>query len=251
MKIRYFTERAYNELFDCIGENLTKYQSSDNKWIFDLFNDEELSKESLIEVTLPKLDASDDEFTNVLQIHNAFKGKLNHKQASNPYLWSYLSHCEYWDYTQERWKSEQATENKIKDRFFCSSLKGNSRIGFLRNSIARLWWIGELTYQENKPQPYGLTKLLLSNSDLCVSIIERNYASNRKIILGILMAIKEINDDPTLRDVGRLEGSDKDYEWRSLCKYLNRYCAVTLLDSLDRCDITALSKKYILSLREN
>lgn len=251
MKIKYFTERAYNELFDCIDENLTRYQSSDNKWIFDLFNHEELAKESLIEATLPKLDARDDEFTNVLQIHNAFKGKLNHKQASNPYLWSYLSQCEYWDYTQERWKSEQATADKVKDRFFCSSPKGNSRTGFLRNSIARLWWIGELTYQETEPQPYELTKLILSNSDLCVSIIERNYASNKKISLGILKAIKEINDDPNLKDVGRLEGSKNDYEWRSLCKYLNRYCAVTLLDSLDINDIIELSKKYILDLRNS
>lgn len=250
MKVRYFTERAYNELFDCISKNISQYQTSDGKWIFDVFDEKELAKESLIEVSLPQLDANDDEYMNVIKIHTAFRDKLNSKQASNPYLWSYLSHCEYWNYTQERWKSEQATENKIKDRFFCSSSKGNSRIGFLRNSIARLWWIGELTFQKGTPKPYELTELLLSNSDLCVSIIERNYASNRNITLGILLAIKEINDDPNLRDVGRLEGTEKDYEWRSLCKYLNRYCAVTLLDSLDRDDIKELAKEYILSLRK-
>lgn len=250
MKVKYFTEKAYNELFDCIGKNQEQYQSTDGKWILEAFDEKETAKESLIEVpSLPELNAKDDEFTNVMKIHMAFKNKLNPKQASNPYLWSYLSHCEYWQYTQERWKSENATEDKIKDRFFCSSAKGNSRIGFLRNSIARLWWIGELTYNEDLPQPYALTQLLLSNSDLCVSIIERNYASNRNITLGILLAIKEINDDPNLRDVGKLEGTEKDYEWRSLCRYLNRYCAVTLLDALDKDDIKELSKEYILSLR--
>ena len=72
--------------------------------------------------------------------------------------------------------------------------------------------------------------------------------------MGILSAIKDINDEPELDDVGiwkkAPEGtSSPAYEWRELCKYLNRFGAVTLLDTLSIDDVSKISKDYILSLR--
>ena len=146
-----------------------------------------------------------------------------------------MTHCEYWDYTFNRWSKAEMSVDTIKQRFFCGPEEGN-RIGFLRNAISRLWWFGYLTYQENSPAPYKLTKLMLSNSDLCQSIIERNFSMNKEISIGILSAIQEINDDPNMRDVGAVNNGDH-YEWRPLCKYINRYGGVALLDTLTRDDI--------------
>ena len=71
---------------------------------------------------------------------------------------------------------------------------------------------------------------------------------NRNICYGILRAIKEINDDPKLEDVGKLE-STGEYEWRGLCKYLNRYGAVTLLDALTSDEIKEISYNYLIKQR--
>lgn len=248
MKIKYFVESAYNDLFDTITKNADLYYSANGDWVAKRFKDTKFCKESRIDVHLPALDAKDDEFTNVLAIHNAFKDKITPKQASNPFLWTYLTHCEYWDYTFNRWSKAEMSVDTIKQRFFCGPEEGN-RIGFLRNSISRLWWFGYLTYQESSPAPYKLTKLMLSNSDLCQSIIERNFSMNKEISIGILSAIQEINDDPNMRDVGAVNNGDH-YEWRPLCKYINRYGGVALLDTLTRDDIKELAYNFLMDYRK-
>ena len=250
MKIKYFTESCYNDLFDTIDRNKDKYAiHTDGKWVAEFFGDKVYCKESRIDVSLPSLDVSLGEYANCIAIHNAFRDRITPKQASNPYLWSYLTHCEYWEYTSRRWSKEEMSVDTIKQRFFCGPEEGN-RIGLLRNAISRLWWAGYLSYQEDKPAaPYELTQLLFSHSDICQSVIERNYSMNKNITIGILRAIKMINDDPKLKDVGISEKTS-EYEWRDLCKYLNRFGAVTLLDTLSKDDICEMSYDYILKQRK-
>lgn len=130
----------------------------------------------------------------------------------------------------------------VKDRFFCDSFKG-SRIGLFRNGVSRLWWYGYLTYQEGRSNPFVLTELLLSNSDLCLSLVERIFSMNKNIMVGILSAIAEINDSMEYEDVVM-------EEWRSLAKYLNRYGTVSMLDFLSVEEIQEISKNYILDMRK-
>lgn len=248
MKVKYFVESAYHDLFDTISTNANLYYAENGDWVTKKFKDSKYCKESRIDVSLPPLDAKNSEYANVLAIHNSFKDRITPKQASNPYLWTYLTHCEYWDYTFNRWSKEDMSIDTIKQRFFCGPEDGN-RIGFLRNAISRLWWFGELTYQKDAPAPYALTELLMSHSDLCQSIIERNFSMNKEISIGILSAIKEINDNPSLKNVGKVSNSDT-YEWRPLCIYINRYGGVALLDTLTRDDIKELSYEFIMNYRK-
>ena len=257
MKLQYFSENEYQELFDEVSINVSQYlKSNDGSWLNQKFNGRKYYRESRIDVTLPCLtngSSSEIELSNIMAVYNTLKDKLNPKQAANPYLWSYLSHFKYWEYTINRWfDDKEPSEAKIRQRFFCGS-SGGSRIGLLRNSISRLWWFGYLTYQPNSPRPYELTELMCSHSDLVQAILERKFSMNRNITIGILSAIKEINDDPKLKNVGLLKNSNGEsqiYEWRELCKYINRFGAVTLLDTLSPDEIKEISKNYILSLRQ-
>ena len=167
MKVKYFSDSGYTHLFDSISKHADLYGSSPNcDWIKKEFGERQYCKESRLDLVLPTLDPSMGDYANTIAIHRAFKDILTPKQASNPYLWSYLAQCEYWPYTAKRWASPGMSVDTIIQRFFCYTEKG-SRIGFLRNSISRLWWAGYLTYQEDKPgNPYELTKLLYSNSDI-------------------------------------------------------------------------------------
>lgn len=259
MKIPYFTESAYQELFDAISLNANKYtKSNDGSWVSKNFIGRQYYKESRIDATLPNLvsaSSEESDYVNTIQIYDTLKDKLTPKQATNPFLWTYLTHCRYWDYTIDRWfsKEENPSKDMIKQRFFCGPETGN-RIGLLRNSVARFWWIGFLSYNEESSMPYELTHLLLSNTDLTQSIIERKFSMQKNVTVGILLAIKEINDDPNYADVGIWKkapetASTPAYEWRELCKYLNRFGAVTLLDTMSSGEIKKISKEYILSLR--
>ena len=257
MKLKYFTESALTDLYDSISEHEMLYASDSNEWLDSFFGERVFCKESRIEANLPTLDAKNDEYTNIISIYEAFKDKLSPKQASNPYLWTYLTHTHFWDFTQQRWvKNEQVSVDMIKSRFFCTfttGAKGNpegNRVGFLRNAVSRLWWLGHLSYKEDGPgNPYELTKLLVSHSDISASILERNFSMNRNVTVGILGAMLEINNDPRLPDVGVSRSSGK-YEWRELCKYINRYGAVTMLDFMSSDDIKELSYNFILNHRK-
>lgn len=143
-------------------------------------------------------------------------------------------------------QGESKRSVNIKQRYLCTP----SRIGLLRNSLSRLWWYGYLSYNpDSQSHKYDLTKLLLSQSDLCQSIVERNFSMNRNITFGILSAIQEINDDPALDNVDRSQKTG-EYEWRDLCKYINRFGAVTLLDSLTSDEVKKTSYDYILNQRK-
>ena len=94
MKIKYFTESAYNTLFDSISSNLSLYKSSDGSWIKKSFKNQDYFKESRIDLHLPELTASnnkaEEDYSNALLIHSAFRDRITPKQASNVFLWSYL-----------------------------------------------------------------------------------------------------------------------------------------------------------------
>lgn len=249
MKIKYFTESAYAYLYDSIKEHEALYCGENNSWLKEFLGDRTYSKDSRIECTLPTLSTEYDEYSNVITLFEALKDKLTPKQASNPYLWTYLTHCEYWDYVHKRWVKDDMSVQMIQQRFFCNTFDGN-RIGFIRNAISRLWWMGYLSYQEDRPgNPYELTKLLMSNSDISASIFERKLSANKNVTVGILNAMLEINNDPKLQDVG--VSSSGKYEWRELCKYINRYGGVTLLDSMSSDDIKELSYDFIIKSRKN
>ena len=110
--------------------------------------------------------------------------------------------------------------------------------------------MGYLTYQEDHPSnPFELTKLLVSNTDLCQSIIERNFSMNRNITIVILKAILLINQTEK-REVGVSHIEGEVYEWRDLCKYINRYGAVSILDALTSDEIKDIAYNYILGQRK-
>ena len=240
MKLKYFKEKSYNDLYDSITDNLEKYQNSSTPWLDTFFNNAEYVRESKINALLPELYSkkNEDDIVDVRNLYNALKNEITPKQASNELLWAYLSHTQYWAYTQQRWKSENKGSEFIKNRFFCGNTKDGKadRRGLLHNSVSRLYWYGYLTYQEDYARKYELTEVLLSRADLCLNIMERNYSMNRCIVKGMLKAIKQYDD---------ICGIEEE-EWRNLCKYINRHGAVTLLDIMSEYEIYELSIKYLM-----
>ena len=49
--------------------------------------------------------------------------------------------------------------------------------------VYRLWWATYLTCNENSSNPYKYTKLLFSEEELFVSIMERNFAMCKNVVV--------------------------------------------------------------------
>lgn len=212
-----------------------EFYKRDSTWLKEFFDSKEYAVETGIEYPDFQLvstgNKTEDDFENTKIVFDALGKILTPHQACNKYMWSYLVHEKYWNYATQRWPIESGSS--IKTRYFC----GESRIPLSLNALSRLWWYGYLTYDEDNPtDPYHLTKLMTSDTDLCQNLVQHKYAMNKFIALGILDGIKRFVD----------EGGEITLEnQRSVIKYINRYGAVTSLDMLSRKEIEELTYNYL------
>lgn len=234
MKLLYFSEQAFNNLYDHIESNREEYKRNTN-WLKDYFGQEQYLYESNIEYPDFELintgDKTEDDYTNTVTVYRSLGTILTPKQACNKFMWTYLSHDKFWEYTRGRWPIEKGAA--IETRYFCS----DSRRALTLNSISRLWWYGYLTYDEdNGDNPFERTKLLLEYTDLCQNLIQHEYSMNKTITLGILDGIHCYFKDGGLYNVE---------QERALIKYINRYGAVTSLDLYERDEIEKLTYEFL------
>jgi hypothetical protein len=113
-----------------------------------------------------------------------------------------------------------------------------ARRSLVRNGLARLWWIGRLTYDDSRTDKYELTKFVCEHNDHIMHIIERNTSNNPRIIQalidGMLVARKEgLNINTNI--VGEL------------CKYLNLLGGIYILDCLPK---DRIEEKILIKARE-
>ncbi len=238
MKVKYLRDVCFDDLYADVKKNYSLYKQ-DKIWIQDKFPNEQYFIESNLEINKFSLLVGDkkNDFNNAIIIFEALKN-LTPYQATNIYLWTLLAHTDCYNYMVNRWTidSDEITQDvltTIRDRYFCQ----NTRRGIFRNGISRLWWSTYLTYNEKGNNPYKYTKLLFSEEELFVSIMERNFAMCKNVVQGLLQAIaeyKDVNDRLPSRETRR-----------SLMKYINSLGSVTLLEMLSLDDVYIIAKEFI------
>ncbi|WP_221568996.1 DUF6339 family protein [Alkalihalobacillus sp. TS-13] len=218
-----------SELKARIPQNLDYYYE-DNIWLNSYFKSlEPLEKEFLIRpVDLQVQESKNDklDFENIKLLYGALKD-MSLSIAADERVWAYMTHITYWDYMKKRWPIENVTdkhskENFIKTHYFYGEKPRN------RNGLARLWWIGYVTYDENLEDKFELTEFMVKNQDqdLTRMIMETaTIARNRTAVTVILKVIRNLqNSDPSF--------SVRSFI-RDVAKYINFTGSVTLWDSLD------------------
>lgn len=160
------------------------------------------------------------EATNARRVYENLKF-LSDSQASDERLWAGLTLGPFWKYVQYRWDVvKKPTPANIEQHFFFGY---GARRSLTRNAISRLWWIGRLTYDDTRTDPYELTKLVCENSDYIMHILERNTSNNPLIIRAFLGAVLDA------RNEGLTINTDTVGE---LAKYLNLLGGIYILDCL-------------------
>jgi len=166
----------------------SNFLSEDNSWIEEYIGSSPFINSKFL-VDDFRLDMSQEkpfltEFENVKRVYNRLNF-LSESQASDERLWTGLCLTDFWKYTQYRWGiKDKCTVDSIRQHFFFGF---GSRRSLTRNAMARLWWIGRLTYDSRRPDPYELTRFVCENSDYVMHILERN-TSNNPAIIGVFLA---------------------------------------------------------------
>ena len=237
MKIKYLRDECYDELENSIKKNYDKY-CLDTPWLLDMYKDIKCYNESSIEILKAILNNdSKNDFENAKALYESLKN-LTPFQATNIYLWTYLTHVTYYEYMTKRWKINSNEQDKqsitrIKERYFCRK----SRRGLLRNGISRLWWATYLSYDEDENDHYMYTKILFTEEELFTGLLERDFSMNKNIVKGVLKCFKDYIDV-----VGTLPTRELR---RNLMKYINYQGAIVMYDILDETDIYNLVRQYI------
>jgi len=172
------------------------------------------------------LDAEKSDFENSVSLYEELD--LNETQASDPRLWTYLSHVVFWKYMRKRWALEDTRKGdnplgRVLDRYMLI----NPRLETLtRNGISRLWWYAHLTKDVKREDNYELTKILLTRAEVSVGILERTIGINCNMRVAILEFLKEHNDILSKEDLTR-----------ELLRTLNLYGGTKVLPLLGISDI--------------
>lgn len=220
---------GYDDL-DTIKSNLEKwvpnFKKDSSDWLIQEF-DTSIFKDTKFNVPDFQLDMSsekpfDTDAKNAQIVYDNLKF-LSDSQASDERLWSGLCMGPFWKYTQYRWNIlEKCTPESVKQHFMFGF---GVRRSLIRNALSRLWWIGRLTYDENRTDKYELTKFICEHNDHIMHILERNTSNNRMIIQAFIDGILEARKEGliiTTDTVGELAG------------YLNLLGGIYILDCLPK-----------------
>ena len=139
-----------------------------------------------------------------------------------------------------RWSVEKhmTSDGRLKSQEGLASryfIKGSK--GLVRNGISRLWWYGNVSYDEDRADKFELTAVMLKYQDIAQNILERNFSRNHTVIKAVLEVLRELeaNGAPFY----------KRENFRLLMEYINSIGGVTILDALPLEDVKQMVESKI------
>lgn len=248
MKIRFLKSDSLYILKKTIPQNINNYKKENPSWIDKVTLTTSNFIEFKTEVNDFNLITSEnpekDDLENIKILYSNLK-ILTDSQAGDERLWTGLCHDKFWTYMTKRWpisKAKDSVEKYIKKNYFFAH--GEIR-SLMTNGLARLWWIGRMTYDEfNKDNPFELTEYLAKDlNGRGFPLFGSNFSNNRKILFSFLKTLK--NYEETIQPISR-------ETFLEMIKYINMLGGKLLIDSLSEDEIKQkLLKRLELILNNN
>lgn len=233
--VKFISEEALLEIKTNSGV-LFKEVISGKKTLQEVFDSEKIVRETNIPSDDFELDMSSDkpESTDVENIKRVHKhmSALSDSQASDERIWSAYTLSVFADYMRYRWPAESET-SMMNHYFFSYSPKRS----LFRNGIARLWWIGHLTYDASREDnKYALTEYVCSKQDHINLLLDINFGNNPNIVKAVIKALMD----------SEAEGVSVDREVvRKASEYINILGGTYLVDALPFDTVYAKTKAVI------
>lgn len=225
MKIQFISYDNIDIIKSSLNDWIGHFRDNSSDWLKDELNNPLFMDTKFEDIPDFSLDMSADkpfqtEANNVEQVYNNLKF-LSDSQATDERLWAGLCIGPFWNYVKYRWDIDnKCTESNILQHFFFGF---GARRSLTRNALSRLWWIGRLTYDSNRSDPWELTKFVCESSDYIMHILERNTSNNPSIIRPFLNAIIVARENGLPIDTNIVG---------ELAKYLNLLGGIYILDCL-------------------
>ncbi|WP_235848392.1 DUF6339 family protein [Litchfieldia alkalitelluris] len=241
MKLKFISDETLTDLRTNYEEYKTYYHNQDHTWFDNYFKEKGRVFESTVDFDMPVFDLSEEfaisDKENVKVIYEALK-HLTVTQATQERLWAGLAHLQFRDYAFYRMKKEieEKNDKRINTSIFFKN--GNKRSLFV-HILARLWWVGYMTYDEsNESNPYWLTEFFCSKdfSARCVVFFSSNLTSNKTITTGILRSIIKLDAKGI---------AVKRDHFVQATKYLNVVGGAMILDMLSTDEVEKMVDKYL------
>ncbi|MCI9173817.1 MAG: hypothetical protein HFH49_02565 [Lachnospiraceae bacterium] len=249
MKIHFLKEDALIALKTNISLHLKYYKNPTNDWLYEYFegNNPFMEYQSELEEFSLVADDADDlgkqDVKNVIVLYSAMKS-LSDTQVTDERLWAGLCHGDLWNYLHKRFhmgNSGNNNEKDIKARYFFGH---NKKRSLIVNPLSKLWWIGRLTYDKDKKDPFELTKYLENDfATKSLVIFSNNYMGNHNISIALLSALSKLEKEDF-----EIKGRRKREVYYEATRYLNVLGGTYVLDYFTKGEIEDKVKKYLKSL---
>ena len=218
---------------------LFKEVVSGRKRLEEAFHNDHIIRESNIPGEAFQLDMSADngestDLENIKRVHKHMAG-LSESQASDERIWAAYALSEFAEYMRYRWTCK--SEIDMMNHYFFSYSPKRS---LFRHGIARLWWIGHLTYDPKKDgNKYELTEFVCSKQDHINLLLDINFGNNPDIVRAVIQALVDSEKEGIAvdRDMVRL-----------LSQYINTLGGIYLIDALSYDLIYRKSKEKIAAI---
>lgn len=248
MKVHFLRDDALEALRINLSSNIKNYSFPSNEWVYDYFRDEQPFKEFKREFNdfnltyNPDISLSENDVNNAIMLYSAMKS-LSDTEASDERIWAGMCHSDFWNYMILRYNSESGTKQieNTKARFFFAHSKRRS---LFTNALSRLWWIGRLTYNESRKDPFELTRYFENDfATKSLVIFSNNFMGNLNVTSGMISALLELQKDGF--EFNDRKSRDIYYE---VCKYLNVFGGTYILDFFTEDEIKERVVNYMWGL---
>ncbi|WP_029319271.1 DUF6339 family protein [Butyrivibrio sp. AE3004] len=232
MVLMYLDQRAIDDIKLNFEKYKDHFEDDTNRWFIKRFSENGWIKESKVQCNefrfVTEGDYTITDAENVRIIYEALKD-LSPAIATDERLWAGMLFCQFWDYVRYRRCKELESGDKQDVLNSFLFMRGTKRSCFI-NCLARLWWTGFLLYDADSDKHYEAVNFVCENAyaSLIVLLSSNGFAANKKLILGVIDAIREREDRG--EKIGRYHFVESD-------KYLNCLGGTQLLDTMSREDV--------------
>lgn len=194
MRISYIRHSLVDELHEDVEKNLDRYRDGN---FDDLFSEERVKTMRTVsyDPAFPRLlvpaSGGDNDARNSLLVYEALSGMTPYS-ARDERIWAWFTHGPCLEFARRRWLDGDGDAKQLaKDvrlHFFARGGRGITR----NNAVSFLWWMAHIASRYERAELQETLKILLSNTDMRLNIIERPTAvRNQKVFSAILDIIRD------------------------------------------------------------